>query len=73
MRDGIRHDADPRNPHDDTDQPLNDAERYAKFHAFAIHILDTQIATEIEVLCGRFERLKTTEVKNLLDIILNKP
>ncbi len=73
MRDGTRHDADPRTPRGDTDLPLSDAEISAKFHLFADPILGAQTATKIEALCGRFDRLNATEVQSLLDIILNKP
>jgi 2-methylcitrate dehydratase PrpD len=73
MRDGTRHDADPRTPRGDTDLPLSDAEISAKFHLFADPILGAQTAAKIEALCGRFDRLNATEVQSLLDIILNKP
>ena len=73
MRDGTRHDAEPRTPRGDADLPLSDKEISDKFHLFADPILGCETTLEIEKLCDNFDRLNAIKIQKLLDFILSKP
>jgi 2-methylcitrate dehydratase PrpD len=73
MRDGNRHEADPRTPRGDTDLPLSNKEISDKYHLFADPILGVETAERIETLCTKFDYLDAGRVQGLLDIILRKP
>jgi 2-methylcitrate dehydratase PrpD len=73
MRDGSRHEADPRTPRGDNDLPLSDAEITEKFHLFSDPILGSKTALLIETFCFGFDHLDSAGVQRLLDTILRKP
>ena len=73
MQNGIRHDAAPRTPRGNMDQPLTNAEISDKFHLFSDPILRSKTSETIENFCSKFDHLDATEVQKILDIILQKP
>jgi 2-methylcitrate dehydratase PrpD len=73
MKDGTRHEADPRTPRGDADLPLSDADISHKFHLFTDPILGVSRANKIEALCSKFDQLDANGVQILLDQLFFKP
>ena len=73
MQNGIRHDAAPRTPRGNTDQPLTNAVISDKFHLFSDPVLGSKASETIKNFYSKFDYLDATEIPDLLDIILHKP
>ena len=71
MQNGIRHDAAPRTPCGNTDQPLTNAEISDKLHLFLDPELGSKTSETIENFCSKFDYLDATEVQKIFDIILH--
>ena len=73
MQKGIRHDAAPRTPRGNMDQPLTNAEISDKFHLFWYPALGSKTSENIENFCSKFAHLDATKVQDFLDIIRHSP